>query len=226
VLNWHSKLEQTPPRTLRDGPEKRSLALRVGFVLGSAHMLFILANVIDIIHRHEGQWNMFWIVCGYIDFPVSLLLSHVMPLIIGVNPRLYNPYMAASHGLMFIMFLLFHTIIGSAWYFVLPVLVKKAAEKITATATAAAAAVTMMLIPIPIHWLQLLRFFGRDTAPTAIGLNSVLPSLWMALFVWLLFTNARRRATLWLLCLSPPVFYYLLQDLYYYIMLARHTMKL
>jgi len=222
VLNWRSQCEEKPPAVNRDWLQRHSPAFQVGLLIGSAHMLFILANVIDIIRRNEGQWNMFWILCGYIDFPISLLLSHVILPVLGADPHLSNPYMTATRGPMFTIFLLFHTLVGSAWYFALPILVQKVARKITATTTGAVAAAAMIIIPIPVHWLQLLQFIGRDTAPTAIRLNCVLPGLWMALFVWLLFTNARRKALLWLLGLAPPVFYYLVKDLYYYIALARH----
>jgi hypothetical protein len=78
----------------------------------------------------------------------------------------------------------------------------------------------MMIIPVPSHWLQLLRFIGGDTKPTAIGLNSVLPAVWLILFIWLFITNVKQKAMLWLLCLVPPVFYYLILDLYYYMLRA------
>jgi hypothetical protein len=223
VLNWRNQCEEKPPAVNRDWLQRHSPAFQAGLLIGLVHMLFILANVIGMIRYHEGQWNMFWIVCGYLDFPVSLLLSRVILPVIGFDPHLSNPYLAGARGPMFAIFLLFHTIIGSAWYFALPALVQKATERITTTTTGALAAAAMIIIPIPIHWLQLLRFFGRDTAPTAIGLNCILPGLWMVLFAWILLTNARRKVMLWLLCLVPPVFYYLVKDLYYYyVMLARH----
>jgi len=220
VLNRHSELKEKSPAATRDWFQRRSPAFKVGLFIGLVHLLFILANVIDIIHRHEGWWNMFWIVCGYIDFPVSLLLSRVILPILSAFLHIPNPYMAASRGPMFLIFLLFHTLVGSAWYFVLPILISKATAKITSTTKTAAAVAAMMIIPIPAHWLQLLRFIGRSTQPTAIGLNCFLPALWLVLLVWLFFTNTRRKVLLWLFCLAPPVFYYLVQDLYYYIVFA------
>lgn len=199
------------------------LAFKVGLILGSVHLLFILANVFDIIRSNEGRWNMFWTLCGYIDFPVSLLLSKVILPVFSPFFVRGDPYLAAGRSLqIFLIFFLFHTLVGSGWYFALPILISKAAVKITSTTKAAVAAAAMMIIPIPSHWLQLLRFIGYNTAPTAIGLNSILPGAWTAIFIWLLVINAQRKVLLWLVCLAPFVFYYLVQDLYYCIVLARY----
>jgi hypothetical protein len=231
VLNRRSQIEDKPiarsclPTGRRGGGwlERRSLAFKVGLLLGSVHLLFVLASVIDIIHHQEGRWHMFWILCGYIDFPVTLLLSKVILPVFSPFFIRGDPYLAAGHSLqIFLIFSLFHTLVGSGWYFALPILISKAAVKIASTAKAAVAAAAMMIIPIPAHWLQLIRFFGRDTAPTAIGLNALLPGVWTILFVWLLVTNVRRKALLWLVCLVPFVFYYLAQDLYYCFVLARN----
>ncbi|MGA2173284.1 MAG: hypothetical protein ABSG82_09810 [Sedimentisphaerales bacterium] len=222
MLNWHSQYKEKSTAAGRDWLQRHSLAFQVGLLIGSVHMLFILANVIDAVCHHEGRWHMFWILCGYIDFPSTLLLSQV---ILPVLPRWLtfpDPYLAASRGPMFTIFLLFHTIVGSAWYFALPILISKAAVKIASTTKAAVAVAAMIIIPIPAHWLQLLRFIGHDTKSTSIGLNCILPGLWMILFAWLFVTNVRRKVLLWLFCLVPPVFYYLVRDLYYSIMLARY----
>ena len=223
MLNRHSQCEEQPIPTRRDWLQRHSLAFKVGLLLGSVHLLFILANVFDIIRNQEGRWSMFWILCGYIDFPATLLLSKIILPVFSPFFIRGDPYLAAGRSLqIFLIFSLFHTLIGSAWYFALPILISKAAVKITSTTKAAVAAAVLMLIPIPSHWLQLLRFIGYDTAPTAIGLNSVLPGVWIVIFIWLLVINAKRKVLLWLVCLVPFVFYYLVQDLYYCIVLARY----
>jgi hypothetical protein len=123
---------------------------------------------------------------------------------------------------LFVVFSLFHILVGSGWYFALPVLVHKASRKIAATTAGVVAAAAMMIIPILSHWLQLLRFICYNAKPVAIGLNSILPCVWMVLLVWLFVTNPRRKVPLWLLCLAPPVFHYLVRDLYYYRLLTGH----
>jgi hypothetical protein len=222
VLNRHGQSKEELPAASRGLTKKPSLAFKIGLILGSVHLFYILFNVIDIIHRQEGQWHMFWILCGYIDFPVTLLLSRVILPIVAPLFTCHDPYLVAGRGPLFIIFLLFHSLVGSGWYFALPILISKALAKIASTKKTAVAAAALMIIPVPAHWLQLVRFFGYDTAPTAIGLNSILPGVWTIIFVWLLIVNVRRKVLLWLICLAPFVFYYLEQDLYYCIVLARH----
>lgn len=220
MLDRHSQSEDEPIAASRGSIKRYSLAFKIGVILGSVHLFFVLASVIDIIRRDEGQWHMFWTLCGYIDFPVTLLLSKVILPIVSIFFIHADPYLASRILQIFLIFLLFHAIVGSLWYFALPILISKAATKIASTKKAAVAVAVMIIIPVLAHWLQLLRFIGYDTAPTAIGLNAILPAVWTALFILLLITNAKRKAVLWLLCLVPFVFYYLAQDLYYYFVLA------
>jgi hypothetical protein len=210
-----------PAEIPRGWLERQSRAFQAGLLIGATHFLFILMNIIYIISHHEGRWYMFWTVCGYIDYPVSLLLPKV------ILPALSHfftrgvPYLASGRNFqIFLIFSLFHTIVGSAWYFALPILIHKVCKKITVTLKGSLAAAAMMVIPIPSHWLQLLRFYNGNTGQTSIALNSVLPAVWIVLFIGLFFTNVKRKATLWLLCLLPVVFYYLTQDLYYYALRA------
>ena len=221
MLNWHSEYGDKSTAKTRGWLEKQSWAFHIGLLIGSTHMLFMLANIVYIVHHNDGHWHMFWILCGYIDFPVSLLLSKVILPVFSHFFTNRDPYIAAVYNSpMFVIFSLFHILVGSAWYFALPVLVHKVSRKIAATTTGAVAVAAMMIIPIPSNWLQLLRFIGHDTAPIAIGLNSILPCVWTALLLWLFLTNPRRKVLLWLFCLAPPVFYYLVQDLYYYTLLT------
>jgi hypothetical protein len=217
VLNQHSECSDMPTAAPRGWLERQSWAFQVGLLIGTVHMLFMLMTIIYIINHHEGRWNMFWMLCGYIDYPVSLLLPKIiLPALSHFFTR-GDPYLVSGRNLpIFLIFSIFHILIGSAWYFALPIIVHKVSKKITATTAGALAAATMIIIPIPSHWLQLLRFIGGDTKPIAIGLNCILPAVWIILFIWLFLTNAKRTATLWLFCLTPVVFYYLAQDLSYY----------
>jgi hypothetical protein len=210
-----------PTTVPRDWMEKQSWAFQAGLLIGITHMLFMLMSIIYIISHREGQWHMFWIVCGYIDYPVSLLLPKAILPVLSHFFVQGDPYLASARSLqIFLIFSLFHILVGSAWYFTLPILIHKISKKITATTTGALTAAALMIIPIPSHWLQLLRFIGGDTKQTTIGLNSVLPAVWIILFVWLFLVSVKRKAMLWLLCLLPPVFYYLILDLYYYMLRA------
>ncbi|MGD0078179.1 MAG: hypothetical protein ABSB91_06095 [Sedimentisphaerales bacterium] len=222
MLNRNSQSDEKSVAGTGDWLQRRSVALQIGLVLGSAHLLFVLANVIGVIYYQERRWIMFWTLCGYLDFPVSLLLSKVILPVFSPMITPYDPYLVSSRGPIFTIFLLFHTIIGSVWYCILPVLLQKAAQKITATTAGAIAAGVMMIIPVFANWLQLLRFIGGNTPATSIGLNSVLPAVWVVLFIWLLFTNVRRMRLCWLFCLTPAVFYYLVADVYYCILRNSH----
>jgi hypothetical protein len=221
VFNRHSDCKNTPAAVPRDWLDKQSWAFQAGLLLGATHFLFMLMNIIYLINHPDGRWHMLWILCGYSDYPVSLLLPKVIlpvlsPLFMGGDP-----YLASAYSLpIFLIFSLFHILVGSAWYFALPVLVYKASKKISAATTEAWAAASLMIIPIPSHWLQLLRFVGGNTGQTTIGLNSVFPAAWVILFIWLFLTNVKRKITLWLLCLLPAVFYYLIMDLYFYTLRA------
>jgi hypothetical protein len=221
VFNRHSEHGERSTAKPCGWLEKQSWAFQIGLLIGAAHMLFMIMTVVYIIRHHEGRWHMFWILCGYIDFPVSLLLPKVILPVLSPLFTHADPYLAARYNSpLFAVFSLFHILVGSGWYFALPILVHKASRKITATTAGAAAAAAMMIIPIPSNWLQLLRFIGNDTTSVAIGLNSILPCIWTVLLVWLFVANPRRKVLLWLFCLAPPVFYYLVRDLYYYTLLT------
>jgi hypothetical protein len=203
--------------------EKQSWAFQAGLLIGSVHMLFMLMNIIYMINHHEGRWHLFWILCGYIDYPASLLLPKVvLPALSHFFTR-GDPYLVSARNFpIFLIFSLFHIVIGSIWYFFVPILVHKLSKKITVTTAGALTAAALILIPIPSHWLQLLRFFGGDTNQTTIGLNCIFPALWVILFVGLSITNARRKTACWLLCLIPPVFYYLINDIYFYMLRLKY----
>jgi hypothetical protein len=197
----------------------RSWGCKIGLVLGLLHFLFIVWNIIYMISHSDGRWHMFWILCGYIDFPVSLLLSRIILPLYVTQLGIEAPY-SAGGILMFATFSAFHVLLGSAWYVYLPILLEKLIKKIATGTVGAVIIVLLVVIPIFANWLQLLRFIPRHVHIFAPGVNSVLPALWVVLLVWLYLATSRRKPVLWLLCLSPFVFYYFLHDLYYYMMLT------
>jgi hypothetical protein len=164
---------------------------------------------------------MFWIFCAYADFPVSLLLTKIILPLFFRGGILYDPYMDRSMPAM-MTFAIFYAVAGTTWYFFLPVLAEKAAKKIAASAWTTALVVMIMIIPIFAHWLQLLRFASHEAKCFVPGLYSILPAIWIILLAWLYFARARRKVTLWLLLLAPPVFFYFVRDLYYYVVYVHH----
>jgi hypothetical protein len=202
--------------------KRRSWGFRVGLFLASAHLLVFVLNVLDMVRLHDGRWHMFWIVCGYIDFPVSLLLTKViLPLLFHGGP-FHDPFMS-RYLLTRMVFIMFYSIVGTGWYFLLPILIEKAVKRTAITALTVTASAAVMVIPIFAHWLQLLRFIAHSAKCFAPGLNSILPAIWTVLLVWLCFATTKRKAAMCLLLLAPFVFYYFLHDLYYYtILLNRH----
>lgn len=212
-----------PAEVPRGWLERQSWAFQAGLLIGAVHFLFMLMNIIYIINHHEGRWHMFWIVCGYIDYPVSLLMPKVILPVLSPLFTRGDPYLASARSFqIFMIFSFFHVVVGSLWYFILPILLHRISKKITVTIAGSLTAAAMMIIPIPSHWLQLLKFFGGNTGQTTIALNSVFPAMWIILFIWLFVTNVKRKAMLWLLCLLPVVFYYLTSDLSYYMLRAGH----
>ena len=221
ALNLQGVLNKAFQLEIAGWLKKRSWGFKIGLFLASLHFVFFVLNTLYMIAYHDPRWHMFWIICGYADFPVSLLLTQViLPAFFHGSP-LQDPYLLRDTSTMTV-FLLFYAVVGTVWYFFLPILIEKAGKKIATGAWTLAAAVTMMIIPILAHWLQLLRFAAGDADCFAPRLYSILPAIWTVLLVWLYFATARRKSVLWLLLLMPFVFCYFLRDLYYYTTLIRH----
>jgi len=125
----------------------RSWGCKIGLVLGLLHFLFIGENIVYMMFHSEGRWHMFWIICGYIDFPVSLLLSKVILPAYVVLLGIQAPYHAARL-LTFATFSAFHVILGTAWYLSLPILLEKLIKKIATDAAGAVVVVLLAVIPV------------------------------------------------------------------------------
>jgi hypothetical protein len=200
---------------------KCSWGFKIGLFLAATHFTLFTLNTIYMIVFNDPQWHMIWIMCDYIDFPVSLLLTKIILPLFFRGDILYDPYLDRSMSAM-MTFLVFYAVAGSTWYFLLPVLLEKAGKKIAAGPGTLAIAVVLMIIPIFSNWLQFLRFATGHTPLFTPGLYIILPAIWTGLLVWLYFTTAGKKTVLWLLLLAPFVFFYFVRDLYYYMILPHH----
>ena len=198
---------------------KLSTGLKMGILLAALHFFFILISIIDMIHNDNEPWHMFWMFLGYVDFPLSLLLPLVILPAYKTMLGITLPYLQGG-AVMFVTFVVFHVGLGSLWYLFLPVLLEKLGKKIAVSAVGITLSILLMLLPIFSNWLQLLKFIGGSISCFNPVINSFLPACWVVLFIWLYFINLRRKRTLWLLILAPHVFFYFIQDLYYFIRFA------
>ena len=200
---------------------KYSWGFKIGLFLAAAHFTLLSLNTIYMIMFHDPQWHMIWIMCDYVDFPVSLLLTQIILPLFFPGPVWYDPYLDRSLSAM-MTFGAFYAIVGTTWYFFLPILLEKAGKRIAAGPGTFTIAVFLMIIPIFAHWFQFLRFATGHTSLLAPGLYSILPAIWTGLFIWIYFATARKKVTLWLLILAPFIFFYFVRDLYYYKILNHH----
>ncbi|MBN2019076.1 MAG: hypothetical protein JW749_02490 [Sedimentisphaerales bacterium] len=201
-------------------PKEYSTGFKAGLFLASAHLLLFVWNTLYMVWHDEGRWHIYWILCGYIDFPVSLLLTEVILPVLFRNP-FNDPFMSTTIQTLMI-FTMFYSFVGTAWYFWLPILIEKAGRKIATTRLTFWAVAVLIFLPIFAHWFQLLRFAGGNSQCFVPGLYSVLPAVWTFLFAVLFFATKWRKTVLWLLLLAPFIYFYCVRDLYYYITLLRH----
>ena len=200
--------------------KKLSLGLRIGMLLAAVHFFFILISIIDMVHNGNEPWHMFWIFLGYVDFPVSILLPVVILPIYKAAFGITLPYLTGGM-LMPLTFTIFHLGLGSLWYLFLPVILEKLSKKISTSVTGITLSILLMLLPIFSKWLQLLKFIGGSASCFSPAINSLAPIFWTAFLIWLFLVNSQKKRVLWLLLLSPFVFFYLVHDLYYYITFVR-----
>jgi hypothetical protein len=196
-----------------------SWGFKAGLLLGGAHFLLFVLNTIYTAMHPDGRWHLYWILCGYIDFPVSLVLTQVILPVFYRGGPFQDPFMSTNASTLMV-FSLFYAIMGTAWYFLLPILIEKACKKIANTGRTHAGVIALAVIPIFAHWLQLFRFVTGETDLFVPGLYSILPAVWTVVLVWLYFATARRKAVWGLLILAPFVYFYFVRDLYYYLKLT------
>ena len=192
-----------------------SPAFAIGLVLAVLYVFFVGLNIIEMLDRPEEQWWMFWTFLDYLNFPVSLLLRFVILPIYSVSFFVREPYIDRSR-LTLGIFITFNLVVGGVWYFCLPFLLDKFSKKFASDITKKTAVILLAIIPIFCHWLQLLKHITGKTRCFSPVLNSWLPIIWTALFIWLYYVSGWKKKLLWLLCLVPAVFFYFVHDLHYY----------
>ena len=180
-----------------------------GLILAFLHVVF-MSWVISITIKADAQWQLVWTLPQHVDFPISLLHWYII--------RPITPNIDAD----VIVLGLFYSLVGTAWFFYLPILLGKISKKIATRTAGRVVAVVLMVIPIFSSWLQIFRFYTAYDGLYYIitWTYYLICGLWVILSVWLLFVGSRRKVVLLLLCLTPLVFYYPIQDLYFYIKLA------
>jgi hypothetical protein len=266
VFNLRSILNRTLGYKIALWPKDSSWGFRIGLFLAGTHLCLFVSNTLDMIWHHEGRWHLYWILCGYIDFPVSLLLTKVILPVFFRGGSFKDPFMSMRISTLMV-FAMFYSFVGTLWYFWLPLIMEKVGRKIAATGWTLGAVVLLIFLPILAHWLQLLRFATGNSKIFAPGLYGILSVVWTVLLIWLYLATRWRRApaavvrqqdagarlggsdasaavgatstlrsgngeaaaakdgsprrVLWLLLLSPFVYYYFVRDLYYYLTLVR-----
>ena len=180
-----------------------------GLILAFLHVVF-MSWVIYITIEGSAQWQLVWILPEYVDFPISLLHRYI---ILAIKLDIFIDIIALG---------LFYLLVGTVWFFYLPILLGKISKKIATRTAGRVIAVVLMALPIFLSWLQIFRFYTAYDGLYYIitWTYYLICGLWVILSVWLLFVGSRRKVVLLLLCLTPLVFYYPIQDLYFYIKLA------
>ncbi len=199
--------------------KERSWGFRAGLFLGGAHFLIFVLNTLYMVRHNEWRWHLYWILCGYVDFPVSLLLTQIILPVLFHGGPFRDPFLSREASTLMV-FSLFYAVVGTAWYFWLPILIEKVGRRIANPGWTFGGVVVLTIIPIFAHWLQLIRYVTGEADIFVPGLYSILPVIWTTLLVWLYFATARRKAVWWLLILAPFVYYYFVRDVYYYLTLT------
>jgi hypothetical protein len=201
----------------------KSWWFKTGLLLVFLHLLFLIW-IISIIYSGDAQWQLAWWLPEHVDFPISLLFRYV---ILPITPSieidvsfLLPEHFGDFYG--FISPFVFFLVVGTGWYFYLPVLLRKASKKIAVSQTSRAVVVLLMVTPVLVSWAELFRFQSYQNDLYYLWYITdwafyLLPTLWILLFIWLYFVSSRKKTILWLLCLLPLVFFYLSQELYVFI---------
>jgi hypothetical protein len=104
--------------------KRRRLAFKIGLSLGLLHLIFSLfVGHQVIVWSQNAQWQFYWTVPFVVDFPISAvyILAFRIPFRDFSIPFLPYP---VSEVRSFIMPFLLHSVLGTIWYFCLPMLLK------------------------------------------------------------------------------------------------------
>jgi hypothetical protein len=110
--------------------KNRKLSFKIGLFLSFVHFTFSLFVVMDIIKWSvNAQWQFMWVLPFLIDVPVSLFYLAILYFIPQNFSFDFLPY-PISQVRDFILPFTFHNIIGTVWYFFVPILAAKLVNKL------------------------------------------------------------------------------------------------
>lgn len=103
--------------------------VKLGFALGGLHFLCVALVVMNLLTIElDAQWQLIWIPFLIADFPVSLLIV-VVRVLIPTPFFSFGTYPVSEfHG--FLVPVAVHGIVGSLWWFFIPIMVAKLWRKI------------------------------------------------------------------------------------------------
>lgn len=101
------------------------ISIIIGFVLAGLHLSLIVLVVLAILSGKESDWPMFWMYFFIIDFPLGFLYNALcylpfLPLRRQLIPGIDSPL---NDFVNFLFPLLFFSIVGTAWWFYIPVFI-------------------------------------------------------------------------------------------------------
>jgi hypothetical protein len=109
---------------------KKQLNFKIGLMLGLFHFIFSIFVAIDIIRLSSGaQWQFLWFFPFLIDFPISLLYIFLLALPFPRSTLYFLPY-PISHLRDFLLPFFFHSVLGTLWYFFLPIILANLINKL------------------------------------------------------------------------------------------------
>ena len=117
---------------IADGLKKRPGLFYSGIGLAILHVLYVVKIVFWICTASGadlGQWQMIWCKLGYVDFPISLIVGIFLQAPFDVNVDfLYILPPQMDSLISFWIPALFHGIVGTLFYFLLPTIIWKFAK--------------------------------------------------------------------------------------------------
>jgi len=188
----------------------RSCSFRMGLIIAVLHFVFAAFVVLMIgVDGGGAQWQMGWCSLDSIDFPASFLLWHI---VVPVVPNICFYFLPEPVDSLssFIVPAVFFIVVGSSWYFYLPIILEKISKKIADSKTGRIIAILLMLIPFFPTWIEIISYEMN----ILLWIDYLAPLIWTSLFIWLFFTESKRKRVLFLLCLMPIVSYNLFHYLY------------
>jgi hypothetical protein len=107
------------------------LSVKVGISLAIFHVAIVLAIVWSLLASElDAQWQLTWVPLLLLDFPVSLVVVFSTDVFAGMSSPWTSFPASELHG--FVLPALVHGILGSLWWFILPVAVSSAWNSIRA----------------------------------------------------------------------------------------------